>query len=84
MEAQGITKPYVAEKLKIILEHGKAREKLEVAKMFLTMTGDIKDEKGTPSITATGPVMVIMGATKERMRALKEGPLAQLPESIDV
>lgn len=68
----GVTKPYVAKKLKEVFEKGGPKEKLLASKMYLAMTGDIKDERSGAANVFNAPVMVIVGASQARMKALRE------------
>jgi len=73
LQEVGIDRPYVAAKLKQVFEKGKGKLLIDASKLYLLLAGDIKDEKGT-AIFNSGPVMVIAGASKDRIRALREGP----------
>jgi hypothetical protein len=71
LQAVGITKPYLAMKIKHILENGKVTDMIPALRMALAGLGEVTGEGGNVSVNATGPVMVIVGASPERMRALK-------------
>lgn len=76
LKAEGIDRRYVAAKLKEVFEKGKGKILIDASKLYLLLAGDIKDEKGT-AIFNSGPVMVISGASKDRIRALREGPVLE-------
>jgi len=77
-EAQGFTRPFCVAKLKEIADKG-GKDALTAIKLKLTLDGTIKPDGGDgATIVANAPVMVIMGATKDRMAALKR---AMVPES---
>lgn len=72
LRAVGITKPYLAMKIKHILETAKASDMIPALRMALVGLGESTDNSGgNVNVNATGPVMVIVGATPERMKALK-------------
>lgn len=72
LRAVGITKPYLAMKIKHILETAKASDMIPALRMALVGLGESTDNSGTNvNVNTTGPVMMIVGATPERMKALK-------------
>jgi hypothetical protein len=78
--AVGITKPYIAMKIQYILENGKVAEMIPALRLALVGLGELTDNSaGSVNVNASGsgPVMVIVGATEERMKALK-GAIPQL------
>lgn len=83
-KAVGITKPFLAIKLKQILdlsaeEHPK--EVLAGARLALASFGEATEEGGKPAGNIfNAPVMIIQGATPEKLKALK-GALPQLTEA---
>ena len=79
LKAEGVDRPYVARKLKEVFEKGKGKILIDASKLYLLLAGDIKDEKGT-AIFSNGPMMVISGATKDRIRSLREGPSIDVPQ----
>lgn len=70
-KAVGITKPYLAMKLKQIIDSGGDKEVLASIRLALANFGETTDQQSGTVVNATGPVMMIVGATPERMRALK-------------
>lgn len=70
-KAVGITKPYLAMKLKQIMEKGGEKEVLASIRLALANFGEATDQQSGTVVNATGPVMMIVGATPERMRALR-------------
>lgn len=72
LRAVGITKPYLAMKMRHILEHGDDKEQLSAVRMILSNLGETTDQGQGGGNTFNAPVMVIVGASAERMRALKE------------
>lgn len=84
--AVGISKPYLALKLKKILdldENKHSNEILRGIRLCLANMGELVEQvpgtSGNTGDTFNGPVMVIVGASAERMRALKEAipPMTQ-------
>lgn len=72
MRALGINKPYLAHKLRQAMETGTPREILNGVKLSLEAMGEVEKVTGkvaTPQ-TFNAPVMIIHGATDERMRHL--------------
>lgn len=72
LRAVGITKPYLAMKIKFIIEHGKVADMIPALRMALAGLGEATDQSQGSTNTFNAPVMVIVGASAERMRALKE------------
>jgi len=70
-KAVGINKPYLAMKLKQIMEKGGDKEILAAIRLALANFGEATDQQAGTVVNATGPVMMIVGATPERMRALR-------------
>jgi hypothetical protein len=78
LTAQGVNEPWLAEKLIWVAEHGKPKERLEALDRIMALRGDIKDKNsGAATMVNTGPVMVLIGASQERMKALR-GAVPQL------
>jgi hypothetical protein len=73
----GVNRPYVAKKVKEAFEEGDAKTKLTASRMYLALTGDIKDERSGAGNVFNAPVMVIVGASQERLKALR-GAVPQL------
>lgn len=75
-KAVGITKPYLAWRLRQILDLPIAKHSREITaalRLMLANLGEATDHsQGTGGNVFTGPVMVIQGATPERLKALKE------------
>src|SRR6266576_5823005 len=80
-KAVGITKPYLAWRLRQILDLPIAKHSKEIIaalRLMLANLGESTDHSvGTGGNVFTGPVMVIQGATPERLKALK-GAIPQL------
>lgn len=78
LEELGVTRPFVAQKLLEVFQDGDAKEKLTASRMYLALTGDIRDERsGAGTVINTGPTMVIVGASAKRMEALR-GAIPQM------
>jgi hypothetical protein len=72
-KAVGITKPYLAHKLKQIMETGGDKEVLASIRLALANFGEATDQQGgITGNTFNGPTMVIIGASAEKMKALRE------------
>jgi hypothetical protein len=83
-KAVGITKPYLAMKLKEIMETGGEKEVLAGIRLALANFGEATDQQGgMTGNTFNGPVMVIVGANAERMRALREATPQLTREQIE-
>lgn len=77
-KAVGITKPYLAMKLKQILDTGGDKEIIAALRLSLANFGETTDQTaGASGNVFNAPVMMIVGATPERMKALR-GALPQL------
>lgn len=72
MKALGINKPYLAHKLRQAMETGTPREVLAGVKLSLEAFGEVEQKtgKGVMPQTFNAPVMIIHGATSERMARL--------------
>lgn len=80
----GLTDELVAARIAEILNTGPDKLKLEAAKLYLVLKGDLKNDKGSSAtIFTSGPTMMIVGATKDRIRALREGPPIDYPPSLE-
>lgn len=82
LRAVGITKPYLAMKLRHILDHGDDKEQLAAVRMVLSNLGETTDQSQGGN-TFNAPVMVIVGASAERMRALKEATYQPTREELE-
>lgn len=71
----GVDKLYCALKLKEEIDNPKAGvNRIAAIRLRLACAGEVLESaRPTAQIVNTGPVMVIVGATNERMRALKSG-----------
>jgi hypothetical protein len=73
-----VDSPWLVEKLIWVANNGKPKERLEALDRIMTLRGDIKDKNSaSPMMVNNGPVMVVVGATQERMKALR-GAIPQL------
>lgn len=74
-KAVGITKPYLAMRLKRILEDpaSKGSEVLSAVRLVLANMGETTDSSGAAALNFNAPTMVIMGATPKRLKALTSG-----------
>jgi hypothetical protein len=74
-ETVGISTPGLAVMFKEILETSEGRDAISSLRLALANRGEITDHKASPhGMTFEGPTMVIVGATPERLRALRSGP----------
>lgn len=73
--AVGITKPRIAFTLRKILDLDPEKfpkEVLAASRLFLALEGESTGENGgNVTVNSTGPTMVIVGATQERIKALR-------------
>jgi hypothetical protein len=87
-EAVGISAASLAVMFKEILEASEGRDAISSLRLALANRGEITDHKDSlRGMTFEGPTMVIVGATPERLKALRHGSnLAPAPEydGIDV
>lgn len=83
-KAVGITKPYLAMRLKQIMEDPKSQGNVVLAAIRLSLAnmGETTDSSGSGSVNFNAPTMVIMGATPKRLKALTSG--GQMEEVQDV
>lgn len=70
-EMVGISKARMAVMLSEIMEHGEPKEKLSSVRLMLANIGEATDNRDARGMTFQGPTMVIVGATPERIQALK-------------
>lgn len=78
LRAVGITKPYLAMKLRHVLDTGDNKEMLPAIRMILANLGETTDTAaGAGGNVFTGPVMVIQGMTQDKLKALR-GAVPQL------
>src|SRR5579864_946998 len=81
-ESIGINKPYLAEKLKAILSlppEKYPKEILAAARMTLANMGEAVESGDKLGMTMNGPVMVILGMTPSKIRALREAGADNTP-----
>jgi len=81
-ESIGINKPYLAEKLKGILSlppEKYHKEILAAARMTLANMGEVVESGDKLGMTMNGPVMVILGMTPRKIRALREAGADNTP-----
>lgn len=74
LEKEGVDRPFLARRLKQLINLGIEKHPKEVAlgvKIGLAIHGEATDERNGAQQVFTGPVMMIVGATDKRMRALK-------------
>lgn len=72
-KAVGITKPYLAMKLRQIMDQGNDKEILAGIRLALANFGEATDQQGGAAAnTFNAPVMIIQGMTQEKMKALRE------------
>ena len=71
LNAVGVNKPYLAMVVRQILETGNNKEKLDATKLACMLMGESTSESGAMTINSTAPVMVVVGASKERIAALR-------------
>lgn len=70
-KAVGITKPYLAMKLKQIMDSGGQKEILAGIRLTLANFGETTDQSNAGGNTFNAPVMMIVGASPERIDALR-------------
>ena len=81
LNAAGVNKPYLAMRLKYVLETGKSPEILSAARLAYTLLGESTDEaKGGTTNTYNAPVMIIAGMSDKRLAALRS---ALTPEQLE-
>lgn len=87
-KAFGITKPYLAFRLKQILEmpiEKNVKEVIAAMRLSLANFGEATDQSGSSvTVNSTGPTMVIVGASPERMRALREATVQPTEEQLEL
>jgi hypothetical protein len=86
-ETIGVTKPQMAVAFREFMQDCKGKDRLQGFRLLLANMGEATDNAMSKQATViNGPVMVIVGATEERMRALCRGsdPVPQLPAERDV
>jgi hypothetical protein len=81
-ETVGISAASLAVMFKEILENSEGRDAISSLRLALANRGEVTDHKDAPrGMSFEGPMMVIMGVTPERLRALRRGSnLAPAPE----
>lgn len=73
-ETVGISSASLAVMFKEILENSEGRDAISSLRLALANRGEATDNKGALSgMTFEGPMMVIVGATPERLKALRRG-----------
>jgi len=78
LEACGINNLMMGMRVRRIIEQGKDNDSLQAIKLALANKGEITDERsGSLTVNSTAPVMVIVGANAERLKALR-GAVPQL------
>jgi hypothetical protein len=73
VEAIGVTTPALAVAFKETLETAEGKEALASLRLALANRGEQTDNKDSRGVTFEGPTMVILGATPERLDALRRG-----------
>jgi hypothetical protein len=77
-EAIGVTIPALAVAFKETLDETKGRDRLASLRLALANRGEMTDGASTQkNVTVNQPVMVIVGATSERMDALRRGGIPE-------
>lgn len=72
LDAVGVNKPYLAARLKAILESGNDKDKLSGIRLGYSLLGELTEEgKMAGTNVFTGPVMLIQGMTPQRLTALR-------------
>lgn len=83
-KAVGITKPYLAMKLKQVMDTGGDKEVLAAIRLSLANMGEATDDSSRgAALTFNAPTMVILGMTTERMRALKSASPVKTREELE-
>jgi hypothetical protein len=72
LNAVGVNKPYLASRLKSVLENGDDKEILAAARLAYTLLGETTGDGGAATNVYNAPVMIIQGMTQSRMKALRE------------
>jgi len=72
LNAAGVNKPYLAMRIRHVLENGGDKEILAAARLAYALLGESTDERGGGvTVNSTAPVMVVVGASRERIAALR-------------
>jgi hypothetical protein len=83
-ETVGISAASLAVMFKEILETSEGRDAISSLRLALANRGEATDHKDAPrGMTFEGPVMVIVGATPERMEALRRGGAPRIARTKD-
>jgi hypothetical protein len=84
-EAVGINKPQLAVMFREVLETSEGRDAISSIRLMMANLGEQTDSAGSQkSVNVNMPVMVIVGATRGRMEALRHGGARQeLPPAAD-
>lgn len=77
LNAVGVNKPYLAMRIRHVLENGGDKEILSAARLAYALLGEATDSGGSVTNTFNAPTMVIVGASQERIKALR-GAIPQL------
>lgn len=77
LNAAGVNKPYLAARIKKVLEKGKDKEIISAARLAFTLLGESTNEVDRGANVFNAPVMIIQGMTNQRMKALR-GAIPQL------
>lgn len=80
LNAVGINKPYLAAKLKQIMEKSKDKEILAAVRLSYNLMGEISESGTSVNISGNAPVMVIVGASQSRLKALRQAIPQLSPE----
>lgn len=80
LDALGINKPYLAAKLKELMENGNDKEVLAAVRLSYTLLGESTGEGGQATNVFNAPVMVIQGMTNKRLESLRTASALPTPE----
>jgi len=79
-----LTPEEIADSLIDVMKNGKPKEKLEAADRIMALRGDTKDKNSGAALLANaGPVMVIIGASEERMKSLRTAEALPTAEELE-
>jgi hypothetical protein len=83
-EAVGINKPQLAVMFREILETSEGRDAISSIRLMMANLGEQTDSAGSQkNINVNAPTMIIVGATQERMDALKRGGTTQIAKTAE-
>ena len=79
LNAVGVNKPYLASRIKYVLEKGGDKEILSAARLAYALLGESTDQNQGGNVF-NAPVMIIQGMTNAKLKALREAIPQLSPE----